>query len=144
MLQKEVGERIIAAPGSKAYGILSVLIRTCATVSPLLVLGPGHFHPRPKVDSLVLRLVFHPPPPPVEGLPDCDQHLLFRLVNAAFQQRRKTLLNALSAGRYSGLRKPEIERIIRAAAISPSIRAERLTVADYVRLTLCFQEKLSG
>jgi 16S rRNA (adenine1518-N6/adenine1519-N6)-dimethyltransferase len=141
MLQKEVGERLMAAPGSKAYGILSVLIRTCATVSPLLELGPGHFHPRPKVDSLVLRIVFHPPPASVEGLPDYDRHLLFRLVNAAFQQRRKTLLNALSADRYSGLRKPEIERIIRAAAISPTIRAEQLTVADFIRLTNCFQGK---
>ena len=144
MLQKEVGERLMAKVGSKAYGILSVLIRTCATVSPLLELGPGHFHPRPKVVSQVLRIVFHPPPASVLGLPDCDQQLLVRIVNAAFQQRRKTLLNALSAGCCSDLSKPVIEGIIKAAAIPPGIRAEQLTVEDYVRLTRSFQEKLIG
>ena len=144
MLQKEVGERLMAKAGSKAYGILSVLIRTCATVSPLLELGPGHFHPRPKVVSQVLRIVFHPPPASVLGLPDCDQQLLVRIVNAAFQQRRKTLLNALSAGCCSDLSKPVIEGIIKAAAIPPGIRAEQLTVEDYVRLTRSFQEKLIG
>lgn len=144
MLQKEVAERLLAGPGSKAYGILSVLIRTCASVAPLLELGPGHFHPRPKVASQVLRIDFTPRPGLAEGLPDCDRQLLYRLVNAAFQQRRKTLLNALFSTGCFGSSKSETARIIRAAAISPNIRAEQLSVEDYVRLTRCFQEKLQG
>ena len=142
MLQKEVGERLMAEIGTKAYGILSVLIKTCATVSPLLELGPGHFHPRPKVDSLVLRLDFTAQSAHADRLGEYDHHLLKRIVNAAFQQRRKTLLNALSAGCSFNLTKLETEQVIRAAAISPTIRAERLSVDDYARLTRCFQDKL--
>jgi 16S rRNA (adenine1518-N6/adenine1519-N6)-dimethyltransferase len=142
MLQKEVGERLMAEVGTKAYGILSVLIKTCATVSPLLELGPGHFHPRPKVDSLVLRLDFTAQSAQADRLGEYDHNLLNRIVNAAFQQRRKTLLNALSAGSRFNLTKLETERVIRAAAISPTIRAEQLSVDDYLRLTHCFQDKL--
>ena len=142
MLQKEVGQRLMAEIGTKAYGILSVLIKTCATVSPLLELGPGHFHPRPKVDSLVLRIDFAAQSAHAERLGEYDHHLLNRIVNAAFQQRSKTLLNALSAGCSFNLTKRETERVIRAADISPTNRAERLSVDDYVRLARCFQETL--
>jgi 16S rRNA (adenine1518-N6/adenine1519-N6)-dimethyltransferase len=142
MLQKEVGVRLMAEVGTKAYGILSVLVRTCATVSPLLELGPGHFHPRPKVDSLVLRIDFTGPAAHTDTLGEYDYRLLKQIVNAAFQQRRKTLLNALSAGRSFNLTKLETERIIRTADISPTIRAERLSVGDYVRLARCFQATL--
>jgi 16S rRNA (adenine1518-N6/adenine1519-N6)-dimethyltransferase len=142
MLQKEVGERLMAEVGTKAYGILSVLVKTCATVSPLLELGPGHFHPRPKVDSLVLRLDFTGQSAHNGALGEYDYRLLKQIVNAAFQQRRKTLLNALSAGCSFNLTKIETEQVIRAADISPTIRAERLTVDDYVRLSRCFQETL--
>jgi 16S rRNA (adenine1518-N6/adenine1519-N6)-dimethyltransferase len=142
MLQKEVGERLMAEVGTKAYGILTVLIKTCATVSPLLDLGPGHFYPRPKVDSQVLRIDFTAQSAHADRLGEYDQHLLGRIVNAAFQQRRKILLNALSAGCSFNLTKFETERVIRAAAISPTIRAERLSVDDYARLTRSFQDKL--
>jgi len=142
MLQKEVGERLMAEVGTKAYGILSVLVKTCATVSPLLELGPGHFHPRPKVDSLVLRVDFTARATHAERLGEYDHHLLKQIVNAAFQQRRKTLLNALAAGSTFNATKLEIDEIVRAADIAPTIRAERLTVDDYVRLTRCFQDKL--
>lgn len=141
MLQKEVGDRLMAKVGTKAYGILSVLIKTCAVVSPLLKLGPGHFHPRPKVDSLVLRLDFTVQSTIAERFGEYDHHLLRRIVNAAFQKRRKTLLNAL-AGTSFHLTKLETEQIIRTADISPTIRAEQLSVDDYVRLTRSFQDAL--
>jgi 16S rRNA (adenine1518-N6/adenine1519-N6)-dimethyltransferase len=91
MIQREVAQRICAAPGNKTYGILSVLLgyyfkpRYCFTVSP------GVFFPPPKVDSAVIRLVRIENPPPT------DEKAFFRIVKAAFNQRRKTLSNALKS-----------------------------------------------
>ena len=90
MLQLEVAERLVAPPGTKEYGVLSVLIRHCADVDLVLKLPPGAFRPPPKVRSAVVRLRFHPPNPPVR-----DRNLFVELVRTAFTQRRKTLANAL-------------------------------------------------
>jgi 16S rRNA (adenine1518-N6/adenine1519-N6)-dimethyltransferase len=144
MLQKEVGDRILAGVGSKAYGVLSVLLRSCATVSPLLQLGPGHFHPRPKVDSQVLRLNFYPPSREVTSLATFDRILFKQIVNTAFQQRRKTLVNALTSGPFKQVEKHTIAGIIAEAGIDPGIRAEQLSVADYVDLARSFQKSMAG
>jgi 16S rRNA (adenine1518-N6/adenine1519-N6)-dimethyltransferase len=133
MLQKEVADRLTASPGTKEYGILTVLLAACATITPLLHVGPEQFHPRPKIDSLVVRLDFEPPPERARRLPPYDRQLLHQMVKAAFQQRRKTVLNGLAAAWPFG--KEKWCRLLEAADISPSVRAERLLLEDFVRLT---------
>jgi len=135
MLQKEVGQRITAQVGSKEYGVLSVLLADCASVETIMQVGPGQFHPRPKVDSVVVRITFRPVPPRVAQLPPHDRKLLRRIVNAAFGQRRKTLRNSLSAGMINGLSREQMATLLSQSGINPETRAERLTLEDFVRLT---------
>jgi len=129
MVQKEVALRLIAPPGTKEYGVLSVLLGSCAQVRRLLEVGPANFYPRPKVDSLVIAISFGAAPAGV------DFPMLHRVVDLAFRQRRKTLLNSLSAGGAIGLGRPEAARVLAAAGIEPRLRAENLTTADFIRLT---------
>jgi len=123
MLQKEVVDRIVAAPGSKDYGRLSVMLQFRYRVARLFVVPPGAFSPPPKVHSAIVRML---PIPPAE-LPRVDADSFARVVAAAFGQRRKTLRNALA-----GLLP---EEAIRAAGVDPSARAETLAVEHFVRLT---------
>ena len=134
MLQKEVGQRLTASLGTKEYGILTVLLASCATVETLLELGPGNFHPRPKVDSVVVKIVFHPLSERVQKLPTYDFQLFRTIVNASFQQRRKTLINALHAA-GQGFSKERLHEALTKIGISPKVRAERLAVEDFVKLT---------
>ena len=122
MLQKEVVDRMAAAPGSKTYGRLSVMLQLRCTVEPLLHVPPGAFRPPPKVDSAVVRLV----PLPAQQLPDVDFTLVEKLVRAAFGQRRKTLSNALSDHASAA--------DIVAAGLDPRARAEQLAPEAYVAL----------
>jgi 16S rRNA (adenine1518-N6/adenine1519-N6)-dimethyltransferase len=135
MLQKEVGQRLTAPVGSKEYGVLSVLLADCASVKTIMRVGPEQFHPRPKIDSVVVRITFRPMPARVEQLPPHDRKLLRRIVNAAFGQRRKTLRNSLSAGMINGLSREQISALLSQSGINPENRAERLTLEDFVRLT---------
>ncbi|MFZ5766121.1 MAG: 16S rRNA (adenine(1518)-N(6)/adenine(1519)-N(6))-dimethyltransferase RsmA [Thermodesulfobacteriota bacterium] len=143
MLQKEVAMRLVASPGTKEYGILSVRMAGAAKMERLLDVGPGQFHPRPKVDSQVVRIVFDPPPDRVRSLPPHDGKLLARVVRAAFGQRRKTLLNALAAGTLPGETKESLLAALDRAAIAPTIRAEQLTIEHYVALTRELAKNLS-
>lgn len=122
MLQKEVVDRMAAAPGSKVYGRLSVMLQAWCRVTALFDVGPGAFRPPPKVDSAVVRLV--PRDPAEVGIDDPARFAA--IVRAAFGQRRKTLRNALQA-LCSG-------EEIAAAGVDPSLRAEQLAVPDFVRL----------
>ena len=122
MLQKEVVERMAAAPGSKVYGRLSVMLQACCAVTPLFQVPPGAFRPAPKVDSAVVRLV--PRAPASIGID--DPRRFAAIVRAAFGQRRKTLRNALS--------NVADVAVIEAAGVRPDARAEQLAVADFVRL----------
>jgi 16S rRNA (adenine1518-N6/adenine1519-N6)-dimethyltransferase len=122
MLQKEVVERMAAAPGSKVYGRLSVMLQLVCRVDPLLSVPPGAFRPPPKVDSAVVRLT---PRAPSERAFD-NAPLVARIVKAAFGQRRKTLSNALSELATADA--------IRAAGIDPRTRAEQLAPDAFVRL----------
>ncbi|HVI60340.1 MAG TPA: 16S rRNA (adenine(1518)-N(6)/adenine(1519)-N(6))-dimethyltransferase RsmA [Luteimonas sp.] len=122
MLQKEVVDRAAAAPGSKVYGRLSVMLQAWCEVTSLFTVGPGAFRPPPKVDSAVMRLV--PRDPARVGIR--DRARFAAVVRAAFGQRRKTLRNAL--------REVCDEATLRAAGIDPQLRAEQLAVADFVRL----------
>jgi 16S rRNA (adenine1518-N6/adenine1519-N6)-dimethyltransferase len=122
MLQKEVVERMAAAPGSKVYGRLSVMLQLVCRVDPLLNVPPGAFRPPPKVDSAVVRLT----PRAIAERPAADSDLIARIVKAAFGQRRKTLSNALA-----NVVSPE--QIV-AAGIEPRVRAEQLAPAAFVEL----------
>ena len=122
MLQKEVVDRMAAAPGSKVYGRLSVMLQAYCAVTPLFKVPPGAFRPAPKVDSAVVRLV--PRAPETVGI--ADPRRFAAIVRAAFGQRRKTLRNAL-AGEVD-------EATIEAAGLAPGARAEQLAVADFVHL----------
>lgn len=144
MVQKEVGLRLTAGTSTKEYGVLTVLLAGCAEVERLLEVGPGHFHPRPKVDSVVVRLRFHPQPPRAQALPGHSHTLLRAIVNSAFQQRRKTIANSLFAGNFHNHNKQEVEEILRQARLAPNLRAENLTIEDYVRITNIFSEKAAG
>jgi len=122
MLQKEVVDRMAAAPGSKVYGRLSVMLQAYCTVTPLFKVPPGAFRPPPKVDSAVVRLV--PRAPADVGI--ADPKRFAHVVRAAFGQRRKTLRNALQ-----GVAGAEL---IEAAGLRPDARAEQIDVAAFVRL----------
>lgn len=134
MIQKEVGQRLIAKPDSKEYGILSVLFGACASISKLMNVGPGNFYPRPKVDSVVLRFQFQPLPATAAELPPFDFPLFKRLVEAAFGQRRKTLRNSLAALEPQGVSREKLLAAMADAKIVPERRAENLSTADFARL----------
>ncbi|MBA3032784.1 MAG: 16S rRNA (adenine(1518)-N(6)/adenine(1519)-N(6))-dimethyltransferase RsmA [Gammaproteobacteria bacterium] len=138
MLQKEVVDRMVAAPGGGDYGRLSVMLQYRYSMERLFIVPPGSFNPAPKVDSAVVRMI----PLKVgvtEGNPHgtgemkcpaagtaADPELFARLVKAAFSQRRKMLRNTLKE--FGG------EALLEAQGFAPTARAETLAVADFVRL----------
>ena len=130
MLQREVADRLVAPPGSKEYGVLSILIGHAADVETLLRLPAGAFRPPPKVLSSLVRLRFRAPQPPV-----IDAVMFGALVQAVFTRRRKTLANALLAlaGR-SGPPPPRPADALAAAGLDGSRRPETLSIAEFARL----------
>ena len=122
MLQKEVVDRMAAAPGGRDYGRLSVMLQFRYRVARLFTVPPGAFSPAPQVDSAIVRLL----PRPAEELPAVDAGVFARVVTAAFGQRRKTLRNSLG----------EVldEASIRACGVDPGARAEALPVEAFVAL----------
>lgn len=121
MIQKEVAERIAEPPGSKTYGILSVLLQAWYDIEYVMSVGSGAFCPPPKVQSAVIRLSRNSR----TGL-DCDERLFRQVVKTAFNQRRKTLRNAL---------KPLLKEGADTTDPIFDLRAEKLSVDDFVRLT---------
>lgn len=140
MLQKEVAQRLAAPIGSKDYGILTVRMAACASVEKLLDLGPQHFHPRPKVDSQVVKITFNPVPERAAALPDYDRAFFKIIVDAAFQQRRKTLLNALSASTLVKADKKTVAAALGTLNLDSRIRGEKLSVEDFVALANILQQ----
>lgn len=143
MLQKEVAERLMAGPGTKEYGIPSVLFAGCATIEPLLLVKPDEFHPRPKVDSLVIRIRFQPPPPGLTAMDPVDWPLLHKIVHSCFGQRRKTLRNGLAA---SGLvpDKNLLDGVIAQAGLVPTVRPEQLSFTQFAKLARCLGKLLKN
>jgi len=125
MVQKEVGKRLAAPPGNKEYGILSVLLQAYYTVTYQFTVKPGVFHPPPKVDSGVITLQRNA----VTQLP-CDEKKFATVVKLGFNQRRKTLRNALKSLAIQ-------EKLPAAHLYLLDKRAEELSVADFVQLTQC-------
>jgi 16S rRNA (adenine1518-N6/adenine1519-N6)-dimethyltransferase len=121
MLQKEVVDRMLAPPGDKTYGRLSVMVQYYCEVIELFDIGPGAFTPPPKVHSAIVRLLPHATPP----VP-CTPERLYAVVNQAFSQRRKTLRNAVN--RWLSAEQ------IQALDIDPGLRPERLSLSDFAKL----------
>ncbi|MBR6115116.1 MAG: 16S rRNA (adenine(1518)-N(6)/adenine(1519)-N(6))-dimethyltransferase RsmA [Oscillospiraceae bacterium] len=130
MVQKEVAERICAGPGTGEYGAFSLLAQWYAEPRLCFEVPPHCFVPQPKVTSAVLRLDVRGTPP--AEVP--DEGFFFAVVRAAFNQRRKTLPNAVSAG-IPGLRRPEIEAALDALGLSPAVRGETLSLAQFAALS---------
>lgn len=135
MLQREVALRLVALPGSKTYGLLTVLIGLWATGKIVLKVPPGAFTPRPKVDSAVLRLRWSATPRFDVG----DSLELFdRIVHAAFRARRKILRNTLSGPNGLGLKADAVCAWLKNIGINPGARAEELSIAQYALLARSF------
>ena len=126
MLQREVAERITASPGTKAYGVLSVLIQLYATTEAVCSVGPRSFFPAPQVHSQVIQLIFHKEP----RVAVADEGLFRQIVKAAFNQRRKTLRNALR-----GVGGTDLEAAGQRADIDLQRRGETLSLEAFARLT---------
>lgn len=132
MLQKEVVERMAAAPGDKNYGRLSVMVQYHCNIEHLFDVAPTAFDPQPKVDSAIIRLQPYQSSP--YTLEDIEQFQ--QLVAIAFQQRRKTLRNNLKSHLNLDTLAPDIE----ALGISLSQRPETLSISDYVNLSNCITQ----
>ena len=128
MVQKEAAERLCAAPGSRAAGAISCAVSYYAQPKLLFTVQPGSFYPPPKVTSAVIRLQLREAPP----VDTPDEAGFFRLVRAAFGQRRKAAANSISAG--LGLPKPQVTAAMQTAGLSPLARPEQLALADFCAL----------
>ena len=127
MLQREVADRLTAAPGTRDYGVLAVLIGHRAEVERVLALPPGAFRPPPKVRSALVRLRFHPPAPKAK-----DESVFAAMVQAVFTRRRKTLANALRAFSAANHRSPA--ETLAKAGINGIRRPETLGIDELVRV----------
>ena len=128
MVQKEAAERISAAPGTRAAGAISYGVAYYAQPRLLFTVQPGSFFPPPKVTSAVIQLVLRPQP----AVATPDEEGYFKLVRAAFGQRRKTAANSVSAG--LGIPKAHVMQALEAAGLSPMARPEQLTLEDFCAL----------
>jgi 16S rRNA (adenine1518-N6/adenine1519-N6)-dimethyltransferase len=135
MLQKEVGDRLVAPPACKEYGILSVFCQLHFDISREILVKPGSFQPVPKVDSVVLRFTPLARPRADVG----DERFFRRLVKAAFSQRRKTLWNCLK-GADLGVGGEILSDALRQASIDGSRRGETLTLEEFARLSRVLQQ----
>jgi 16S rRNA (adenine1518-N6/adenine1519-N6)-dimethyltransferase len=129
MVQKEVAERLVASPGTKTYGAISVLCAYYTKASLVTVVPAASFVPPPKVDSAVVKLEICPEP----NVRVEDEKKFFRVVKAAFAQRRKTLLNCLA--NHFPIEKSEISRRLEMIGISPNIRGEMLGIEKFAEIT---------
>lgn len=131
MVQKEVADRMQVGPGTKDYGALSLAVQYYAKPEIVANVPPNCFIPRPNVGSAVIRLTRHREPPVrVE-----DEARLFALIRAAFNQRRKTLVNALGNASELGVTKERASEAIERLGLSPTVRGEALTLEQFARLT---------
>lgn len=130
MVQKEVAERMQAGPGTKAYGALSLAVQYYADAEIEMEVSPSSFLPPPQVSSTVIKLTrYEKPPVEVE-----DEKLMFRLIRDSFNQRRKTLVNALSNGGGAGVSKDVIRECILEIGEKETVRGEALSLAKFAEL----------
>ena len=131
MVQKEVAQRMQAAPGSKDYGALSLAVQYYAVPYIVANVPPNCFMPRPNVGSAVIRLTCYDKPP-VEVR---NETLMFKLIRAAFNQRRKTLQNALNNSSELNVTKEQVVNALRALELSETVRGETLSLEQFAHLS---------
>ena len=131
MVQKEVADRIAAAPGTKAYGALTLAVRYHASCELVRIVPPSSFIPRPGVDSAVIHLTLHENPP-VEVK---DEQKLFSLIRASFNQRRKKLSNGVAGSADFPVGREEVEAALVRAGLDPGVRGEKLSLEEFARLS---------
>ncbi|MCI5509226.1 MAG: 16S rRNA (adenine(1518)-N(6)/adenine(1519)-N(6))-dimethyltransferase RsmA [Eubacterium sp.] len=138
MVQKEVADRMQVGPGTKDYGALSLAVQYYAEPYIVANVPPNCFMPRPKVGSAVIRLTRHSQPPVQVN----NEKLMFQIIRASFNQRRKTLANSLK--NYEGLSfdKEEIEQAIAACGFQPAIRGEALSLEEFAILSNVLDKRL--
>jgi len=125
MFQREVAQKLMGKPGTKAYGPLAILAQLCAKPVKLIVLGPGAFSPPPKVESEVVRF-----DPRADAPPLVERRGMLNLLHRGFAQRRKTLAN-----NFSGALVPaELTPVLEAQGLAPNIRAEAIAPAGWLAL----------
>ena len=138
LVQKEVAERLCAAPGTAAYGAFSVYMQYHTAPQLLFEVGRECFRPQPKVTSAVLRAELRREPPVAVE----DEKLFFRVVYAAFALRRKTLVNSLMTGFGSQLSKEQIAEAVVSAGLEPTVRGEKLGLEEFARLARALAARL--
>ena len=139
MVQLEVADRLTAKAGSDAYGAISAVLAYYGEAKRLFTVPSGCFMPRPKVNSAVVRLSIYPKNPYAPK----SEKILFRVIRGAFEQRRKTLVNALSSC-FSNVSKEELGEILVNMGLNPQIRGERLTIQNFVDLSNAIYDKIEG
>ncbi len=131
MVQKEVADRMQAAPGGKDYGALSLAVQYYAEAEIIANVPPNCFIPRPGVGSAVIRLTKHAAPP----VQPKDEKFMFRLIRAAFAQRRKTLVNTLRNDSSLSYSREQLETVLAAMGLPAAVRGERLSLAEFAELS---------
>ncbi len=127
MIQKEVAQRMVAKPGGKDYGALTLAVQYYTEPELICRAEPHCFMPQPKVESQVVRLMVREEP----AVKVKDEALMFKIIKSAFGQRRKTLLNALSKSPYISVDKEKIAKAIESRGLDAAVRGERLSLEDF-------------
>jgi len=138
MFQKELAQRIAAQPGGKQYGRITAMLRYCADIRILADVKASVFYPPPKVDSTVIEIEFKP----TSMYDPHDEAMLFRVIKAAFGNRRKTLKNALAASELQ-IDSQSILQALSAAGIDPIRRAETLNPSEFVALEISLRKAMA-
>ncbi|MFB3895475.1 MAG: 16S rRNA (adenine(1518)-N(6)/adenine(1519)-N(6))-dimethyltransferase RsmA [bacterium] len=139
MIQREVAERLIASPGTKEYGVLTISIAYRYQSAIVGYVPAKSFFPVPEVDSAIIKLIPHKIPPVLVD----DEKFFFRIVKVAFSQRRKTLLNNLiTISHQLNLDKPELEKVLIDIAIDPKRRGETLSIAEFAKLANLLKKQI--
>ncbi len=136
MVQKEVAERLTAAPGSKSYGAITAVLDYYGKAQRLFSVPAGCFLPAPKIDSAVVRIDLYKE----KRFCPKDESLFFRVLHGAFEQRRKTLVNAVSS--KTGVDKAAVLDAVASLGLSETVRGERLSCEDFVRLSDALYQKI--
>ena len=136
MVQKEVADRMQTGPGSKDYGALSLAVQFYATAKVILNVSATCFMPRPNVDSAVIKLTRHKEP----TVNVADEKLMFKIIRASFNQRRKTLVNGLKNSPELSFSKEQIVKAIEKIGKPETIRGEALTLEEFAELANAFTE----
>lgn len=137
MMQKEVAERIVAGPGGKDYGALTIGIAYHAEAELITILSPENFYPAPKVDSALLKLTMREKPKVALE----NEQLFFNVVRTAFRTRRKMLKNSLVRGRFASAE--VLRRVFEEVGIAPQRRAETLDISEFAALANALSQALS-